>query len=166
MRVVLDTNILVAAALSKWRNRWGRARWLVEIALAGQRRFAHVTSVPIIDELAEVLIRPRMVDRAFAEAFIETLLSDSTVVRVHGVPMGCRDPDDDKVLETAVIGHAGAIVSDDRDLRDLGARSAFDSCALRPTTVWTLDEFVAELHAGPLFSPLIAPELLPATLAA
>lgn len=32
----------------------------------------------------------------------------------------CRDPDDNRILETAVLGHADTIVSGDKDLLSLG----------------------------------------------
>ena len=37
-------------------------------------------------------------------------------VAITGAVMGCRDPDDDKFLETAITGEASAIVSGDNDL--------------------------------------------------
>ena len=167
MKAVLDTNILVAAALGRSRDRWARARWLVDVGLVGQRRFEHVTSSPIIEELRSVLLRPGMVEQRFADALRETLLLHSTVVRIHGVPMGCRDPGDDKIVETALAGGAGVIVSDDRDLLDFDMSHVLDSLGRTARiAVVSLDDFVAQLHEGPRFSPLVAPEVLPATLAA
>jgi putative PIN family toxin of toxin-antitoxin system len=167
MTVVFDTNILVAAAIGRSRDRWPRARWVVDVAFLGQRRFQHVTSWPIIEELRVVLARPMMVDEAVAERFERELLTASTVVPIGGIAMGCRDPDDDKVLETALVGRADAIVSDDRDLRDFALRPVPGVLGgVRPLTVLSLDAFVALLHEGPRFSPLVLPELLPATLAA
>jgi len=46
--------------------------------------------------------------------------------RIATVPLGaitigvCRDPDDNHVLETAVLGRAGIIISGDKDLLSLG----------------------------------------------
>jgi putative PIN family toxin of toxin-antitoxin system len=47
----------------------------------------------------------------------------STIVRIHDVPMGCRDPRDDKVIETALNANADVIVSRDHDDRPLELRS-------------------------------------------
>lgn len=37
-------------------------------------------------------------------------------VSITGAKMGCRDPDDDKLLETAMMGQADCLVTGDRDL--------------------------------------------------
>ena len=39
MEVVLDTNVLVAAAISWYEQRPLAARWLIEVALIGQQRY-------------------------------------------------------------------------------------------------------------------------------
>jgi putative PIN family toxin of toxin-antitoxin system len=167
MTVVFDTNVLVATAIGRSRDRWPRARWVFDVAFLGQRRFEHVTSPQIIEDLRVVLARPMMVDEAVAERFERELLTASTAVPIHGIPMGCRDPDDDKVVETALAGRADAIVSDDRDLHEFAPRAVPGVLGgVRSLTVLSLDAFVALLHEGPRFSPLVAPELLPATLAA
>jgi hypothetical protein len=67
-------------------------------------------------------------------------------------------------------GNVDFIVSEDADLHDLSARRAIAKVGIgiraRPIRVITLRELVAELEGTPRFSPLIAAELLPATLAA
>jgi predicted nucleic acid-binding protein len=55
MTAVLDTNVLVAAAIGRSRDRWPRARWLIDVALIGQRRFEPVTSLELMAELVTVL---------------------------------------------------------------------------------------------------------------
>jgi len=42
-------------------------------------------------------------------------------VELQGVVKICRDPDDDKLLETAVLGRADCIVTGDQDLLILGS---------------------------------------------
>lgn len=37
-------------------------------------------------------------------------------VSITGARMGCRDPDDDKLLETAMMGEADCLVTGDQDL--------------------------------------------------
>jgi putative PIN family toxin of toxin-antitoxin system len=167
MTAVLDTNVLVAAAIGRSRDRWPRARWLIDVALIGQRRFEPVTSLELMAELVTVLERPGMVGERVALDLERELLAVSTVVPIHGIPMGCRDPDDDKVVETALAGRADAIVSDDRDLHDFALRAVPGVLGgVRPLTVLSLDTFVALLHEGPRFSPLVVPEVLLAPLAA
>jgi putative PIN family toxin of toxin-antitoxin system len=166
MKAVLDTNVLVSAALTAQSERWGRARWLVEVALLAHRRFEHVTSEPMMHELRAVLLRPGMLDERSADRFVESIAAASSFVRVHDVPMGCRDGDDDKVIETAMNADADMIVSDDADLHDPAAWRAIAKTGIgirrRPIRVMTLDAFVAELSGiAPRFSPLVL-----ATLAA
>jgi putative PIN family toxin of toxin-antitoxin system len=160
MKVVLDTNVFVAAALSLRNERWSRARWLVQVALVAQRRFEHVTSEPLIHELRRVLIRPWMLDESTADRFVDVVWKASSFVRVHNVPMGCRDPDDDKVIETAMNADTDFIVSNDADVHDPRARYAIAKTGIgirkRPIRVVSLDAFVEELHGvRPRFSPLV-----------
>jgi len=170
MKVLLDTNILVSAALAERDERRGLARWVVDVAFLGQRRFEHVTCHPLIHELRNVLDRPRMLTLCAAERFAMKIMENSTIVGIHGVPMGVRDRNDDKVVETAMNGDVDFVVSEDADLHDLSARRAIAKVGIgiraRPIRVITLRELVAEIEGTPRFSPLIAPELLPATLAA
>jgi putative PIN family toxin of toxin-antitoxin system len=171
MKVLLDTNVLVSAFLAQRDERPGRARWVVEVAFLGQRRFEHVTSHRLIQELRDVLARrPSMIDARHAKRFVHEIVEKSTIVDISGVPMGVRDRSDDKVVETAMNGDVDFVVSEDADLHDLSARRAIAKVGIgiraRPIRVITVRELVAELEGTPRFSPLIAPELLPATLAA
>lgn len=170
MKVLLDTNVLVSAALAERDERGGLARWVIDVALVGQRRFDHVTSHRLMQELRDVLDRPGMLPRGHLGRFVDKILEHSTIVEIHGLPMGVRDPKDDKVVETAMNGDVDFVVSEDADLHDLSARRAIAKVGIgiraRPIRVITLRELVAELEGTPKLSPLIAPELLPATLAA
>ncbi|MCY4377747.1 MAG: putative toxin-antitoxin system toxin component, PIN family [Spirochaetaceae bacterium] len=40
---------------------------------------------------------------------------------IAGARLGCRDPDDDKVLEVALMGAADCIVTGDQDLLELAS---------------------------------------------
>jgi putative PIN family toxin of toxin-antitoxin system len=170
MTALLDTNIFVSAALASRRNRSGLAYWVVEIALIGQRRFEHVTSDQLLDELRTVLARPRMLGASAAAEYVAEVAQVSGFVPSHGVPMGCRDRTDDKVIETALNANVDFLVSEDRDVHEARVRYAIEKTGIgireRPIHVVTLREFVDVLHSSPRFSPLVAPELLPATLAA
>jgi putative PIN family toxin of toxin-antitoxin system len=169
MTALFDTNIFVAAAIAVRDGRPGLARWVVHIALIAQRRFEHVTSDQLLDELRTVLARPGMLGASDADVYVADIGSASTLTSSHGVPMGCRDRSDDKVIETALNANVDFLVSEDRDVHESRVRYAIEKVGIgireRPIRVVTLREFVAELHAGRPFSPLIAPEL-PATLAA
>ncbi len=42
-------------------------------------------------------------------------------VPIVGAKLGCRDPDDDKLLETALMGAAACLVTGDGDLLEMSA---------------------------------------------
>ena len=55
--------------------------------------------------------------------YLAQLEAVSEWVSIAGAKLGCRDPDDDKLLETALMGEADCLVTGDRDLL---AMSPFD----------------------------------------
>lgn len=109
MRVVLDTNVLVAAFAAR-----GLCRAVLEVSLAGAEI---ITSPRLLNEMGRALRdkvkmpAPLVADRA---AFIRT---HARVVRATRVDRSaCRDPDDLEVLGAAVSGGAEFIVTGDSDL--------------------------------------------------
>ena len=170
MTALLDTNVFVSAAIASRDGRPGMARWLVEIGLLAQRRFEHVTSAQMLDELGEVLARPTMLGVLRANVYVTEVAMESTLTLSHGVPMGCRDRSDDKVIEAALNANVDFLVSEDADIHEPRVRYALEKTGIgirkRSIRVATVREFVGVLHASPRFSPLIVRELLPATLAA
>jgi putative PIN family toxin of toxin-antitoxin system len=115
MRAVIDTSVWVSAIL----NPAGAPARVLQALLEGQ--FSLVSSSPLLGELAEVLTRPRLVQRynltpAKTEALL-LLLGDSELAEVTGSVEVCRDPDDNMVNETAINGHADVLVSRDDDLK-------------------------------------------------
>ncbi len=112
-RVVLDTNVLISALLQPK----GPPRAAIDAvrAAGGVLLF----SEPTFDELRTRLERPkfdRYVSREGRALFLVQLDAVSERVSITGARMGCRDPDDDKLLETAMMGEAGCLVTGDRDL--------------------------------------------------
>ena len=111
MRVVLDTNILIGALITKDTppDRLYQA-WL-------RGEFELVTSTVQLAELADVLARPRLhkfIDADEAAAIVENLGARALVLdeppSVHLSP----DPKDDPILAAAVAGKADLIVSGDK----------------------------------------------------
>jgi putative PIN family toxin of toxin-antitoxin system len=166
MRVILDTNVLVSAVLSRRDERFSGPRWIVDVALLGQRRFEHVTSEPLMIELCSVLQRRADLDRARAERFVRRISGASTYVSIRGLSMGTRDPRDDKVVETAINGNVDVVVSGDSDLHDVRVQWTLGKTGIgirsRPILVWTVREFLDAFADEPRFSPLV----VPATVAA
>lgn len=111
MRVVVDTNVLVSAAL-KETSMPALAVYLIE------QRGCLLKSADTEQELLQVVARPRLAP-LIAPRFLEwlsKLLAVAEAVTVTERVAVCRDPKDDKFLELAVNGHADLIVSGDNDL--------------------------------------------------
>jgi uncharacterized protein len=111
MRVVLDTNVLVSAAL-KQKSMPGMAALVVE--RRGGLLKSHVTE----QQLFEVLARPYFDSLIHADArvWLRKVLIAAELVTITERIAACRDPTDDKFLELAVNGRADLIVSGDGDL--------------------------------------------------
>ncbi len=112
-RVVLDTNVLISAAL----RPQGPPRASVNAVRAenGVLLFSDET----FDELRTRFFRSkfdRYASRTGRALYLAQLESVSEWVSITGAKLGCRDPDDDKLLETALLGEANCLVTGDRDL--------------------------------------------------
>ena len=68
-----------------------------------------------------MLVEELDVPEADAEEFVVLLCAVSDVVAIKHQVMGCRDPNDDPLLETAIVGEADFIVTHDDDLLGLPA---------------------------------------------
>jgi uncharacterized protein len=111
MRVVLDTNVLVSAAL-KQLSIPGMAVLLVE------RHHVLLKSPATEEQLFAVIARSYFVSLIDADtlAWLEKLMVGAEPVTITERIVACRDPTDDKFLELAINGHADLIVSGDADL--------------------------------------------------
>ena len=116
LRVVLDVNVLISAAL----NRTGAPSRIVLEWRAGA--FEVVVSRKVLDELRAVLERPHIERRLAAQEdatrLVDTLCElgvavDDPPVVERVVP---RDPDDDYLVALARAGRAHVIVTGDADL--------------------------------------------------
>jgi uncharacterized protein len=111
MRIVLDTNVLVSAAI-KQKSVPGMTALVIE------RRGGLLKSTATEQQLFEVMARPylaSLIDAA-AQAWLRKLMAAAEPVAITERIAACRDPTDDKFLELAVSGHADLIVSGDGDL--------------------------------------------------
>jgi putative PIN family toxin of toxin-antitoxin system len=114
MRIVVDTNIFVSAALkeSSWPSMV--IRWL-------DKHGGLLKSLVTEQELFAVLERPRIAAK-IQPVFLDNLrlifvAAESVLITEHITI--CRDAKDDKFLELALNGRADIIVSGDQDLLTL-----------------------------------------------
>ncbi len=112
-RFVLDSNVLISAAL------------LSTGAPAGLLKALRRTSATLVfsretqAELHERLMKNKFdayVSASIRRRFLSQLDAVSLYVSISNRPMGCRDKDDDKFLETAVYGKADCLITGDKDL--------------------------------------------------
>ena len=111
-RVVLDTNVLISAVIRK-----GKPRHLLEKAIK-DNKYVLVTSRDIVDELRDVLSRPKFqMSREEIDQISVALVSSSDVKMIKSnFKVVKEDPDDDVIINTAYDGNANYIVSGDDDL--------------------------------------------------
>ncbi|WP_245593504.1 putative toxin-antitoxin system toxin component, PIN family [Azospirillum halopraeferens] len=117
MRCILDTNVLVGAALLP--DPVPQRCLALDRCVALARRGTLLFSAATLEEVREVLRRP-VFDRhrspAARDAFLDALVAAATLVEPTETPALCRDPDDDKFLALALAADADALVTQDRDL--------------------------------------------------
>jgi len=121
VRIVLDTNVVLSALL--WRGTPYRL-------LRSLRSSEHVllfSSVALLTELAEVLVRPVPATRLAligreAHALLADYVDAVELVAPSSVPrVVAADVDDDQVIAAAVAAEANLIVTGDRALLALGS---------------------------------------------
>jgi hypothetical protein len=108
-RAVLDTNVLVSAAVYG-----GRPAQAVERCRRDD--CVHIVSHPLLDELRRILVQRFLWTEPLADATVDSVLHGSVIVVPEFRLDACQDPDDDRVLECAVAGEADLIVTGDKDL--------------------------------------------------
>jgi putative PIN family toxin of toxin-antitoxin system len=109
MRVVLDTNVLIAALIAR-----GVCADLFEHCVL---HHDIVSSDHILGELQRHLVGKFKYTAQEAIDAVDLLRARFTLVAPAALPQPvCRDPDDDLVLGTATAGNAVCIVTGDKDL--------------------------------------------------
>ena len=118
MRVVLDTVIYLRAAINPY-SPYGR------LLSESGTSFRLVVSRPILREVVEVLTRPEFrvkfprLDAALFERIVPMIALAEIADPVESLEVS-RDPTDDKFFECALAGRADYIISEDRDILDVG----------------------------------------------
>jgi uncharacterized protein len=127
VRVVLDSNVLIAAAATR-----GLCEAIVELCL---ERHQIVLGNGILEEVQEKLIKKIKVPRSVALEYLELLRTGAELVEPLKLPRSvCRDPNDLMVLGLVAPGAADIVVSGDKDLLVLGKFSG--ARILSPRDFW------------------------------
>jgi len=117
LRAVVDTNVLVAAAIKPT----GTCRQLLDAA--AEQRWLPVISPQLLDELEVVLRRPKFASKlteATIKDFIASLASASEIAADPPSPAShTPDPDDDYLVALVLAADVDVLISGDTDLTDL-----------------------------------------------
>jgi len=113
LNVVVDTNVFVRGLL--------RSAVVVPLINAWKaNRFRLLTSEELLQELVEVLARPKL-RKYFQEEQVRELLllisEQGKVVEPSQHVNFCRDPKDNIFLDVAIAGRADYLVTEDEDLK-------------------------------------------------
>jgi len=124
MRIVLDTNVLIAALIAR-----GVCSDLLEHCV---QQHEIVASDFILAELRKNLVHKFKYSAQDSEEAVDLLRSRMEVVVPAALESPvCRDADDDAVLGTAIAGSAACIVTGDKDLLVIKRYHAID--IIRPS---------------------------------
>ncbi len=109
MRIVLDTNVIIAAFATR-----GLCADVLELCLSGHTL---VTSEFILLETREKLSEKLHLPESVIHDIISYLQDNSEIVVPSRIAEStCRDKDDAKIIGTAVSGKANFIITGDKDL--------------------------------------------------
>ena len=115
LKLVIDTNVLISAALSAQGTPAKLLRWVLE-------SHTLVFSQATFDELQSRIYRPKF-DRYITLEQRQRLLHDFNAsahwIDLAPYPAYCRDPDDDKFIECALYAQVPYVVSEDKHLLNL-----------------------------------------------
>jgi uncharacterized protein len=119
VKIVLDTNVLIAALIAR-----GVCHELLEHCVL---RHTLLTSDFILEETQEKLIEKFGYPAELAAEAATVLRSRMKVVPASKLDSRiCRDPDDDNILAAAVSAHCDCIITGDKDLLVLKAYEGID----------------------------------------
>ena len=133
VKCVVDTNVLISAALTK-----GAPFRIVEHLIKNN---ALIFSKETISELSSRITQPKFdkyVSAEDHEAYVNNLILSADLVIIDNLIQGCRDRDDDKFLETAVKGNARFIIYGDQDLLTMHRFEGIDIVTVQEFAVHTV----------------------------
>lgn len=130
MRVVLDSSVLIAAAIS----RAGTCSAVLEDMIAHHEL---VLSAYILEEVERKLSGKLAFPRRDVRALLRLLTQAGELVEPAELSLDiCRDPKDVPVIKTAVAGSAAALITGDKGLPTLSRYA--DIPSIGPSRFWAL----------------------------
>ncbi len=112
-RVVLDTNVLISALVFG-----GKPRQIIE--LFAEEEIEVAISSEILSELRRKVTTKFPAEAKALESYEALFEEDGEVVKLGGQTVNAsQDPDDNKFIETALIGDCDYIISGDKHLLEL-----------------------------------------------
>jgi uncharacterized protein len=130
MRIVLDTNVLVAAFMAH-----GNCNELLEHCVTHHEV---VLSPFILEELRAVLMRKFKYPDHVARCAVRLLGTRVSMTCPKSLPTAvCRDPDDDQIIAAAISADCHVIVTGDKDLTDL--RQVNGIAIITPSEFWKFE---------------------------
>ncbi len=133
MRIVLDTNVLIAAFIAR-----GTCCEVFEHII---RYHDLIVSEFIIEEFRNNLVGKFHFQTKETSDAIQLWLKRAQTVEIPlVVPHLCSDPDDDNIIATAVVGRCDCIVTGDKDL--LSLKSTLEIQIIRPNEFWQFESML------------------------
>jgi putative PIN family toxin of toxin-antitoxin system len=112
MNVIVDTNVLISAALFK--------NSIPDLALSKALLNGKIlVSQNTLQELINTLLKPKLakyISTKDSFAFVKRIENTALCIDVNETITVCRDPKDNKYLELAISGKADLIITGDADL--------------------------------------------------
>lgn len=129
MKAVIDTNVVFAGLA----NPKGAAYKILQ--RFSHRQFEWIHSPQTLNEYRGVLTISQKISQTSVHIFLSLLRKNSTIVEITGRLRVCKDPDDDKFLETAIIGDADVLVT--KNLKHFPRKSYKDVRIVKVATFLT-----------------------------
>lgn len=135
MRLVLDTNVLIAAFISRGT--------CAELFIHCGKHHSLVVSDFILDEFTRILRDKFNISSRHTEQAARLIKSRAICVKPEELPADtCRDRDDIQVLGTAMSGNCRAIITGDKDLLILHPWRKI--AILAPNEFWKQEQALSE----------------------
>lgn len=118
MKITTDTNVLISATF------WTGSSYKI-LDLIDKKQIELILSSAIIGEYKDVVNREEITDKVankklITSSAVDKAVNEASIIQpINKLEVVKNDPDDDKILETAIEGEVDYIVSRDKHLLNL-----------------------------------------------